>query len=794
MYSAGASVSLQKDAGTILPLGEDDVDLLHDLEKRYEAYAQEVRGRASREHQNLHRAQYGDAFAFYREGSALSSIVSDEVGVILGKLKALSVVLKVAPLTELVEDLYGALERQLVTFYNETKRKYHTGTGKSSMYKLKSDNIPGDADDETAETSPLLKCRAQSAYSSFFKQAERQGSSGDRGVGGRSADQDVSAAMLGGRPAEHSQAPSSASRSQRKASFFSPDSSSSHHGSATAHHLPEIMSVAAPTQKGAIHPGIQSSTNVNPQLGFTQKIQLNEGVSASTAFLAESLAVATRCEVVRVYILDDKRNLHKAAEFPPIIDGAVNAKERGNREGVALPRGSSNPDLLGGNYSERGLAKALCSAVCEKGLAISGQDSRQYVTGPGSDGSSEGTSKSNAIRNCLVWPIIMPSGHNRIAGMIHLINKEGTTDDEKRKFSAEDETTVYNAARLFGVLLERYPRELFQCDVGAMVTRACCGEKFVKPHLPMVFRDEVEGAERVGNEILRANVPVVIYRGPMSTIYKQAARDKKAEDYAPSGGGAIASVTTVEYNLDALNDLWKAGYDENVIMHAQCRMWSSKVKELHNVIKQFVDALVVARGIKDLSELMMYLRSMEILIRSENAQLLAEHITSTLQTLKKSLASSDVPIAQQLSAARDDLEDVSRRLSRVAGTSANISSIHVDGPTNVRGYTCDAPTKRLQVRAIDALITQHQEQIDKSKETKEGPNYVQQTTSSARKLLHLGDSSGAAQALPPSGASRMTHSARGATNATHLLLRPPPSPAGNSASRTRHAAQPSPAM
>lgn len=727
---------------------------LHDLEKRFEAFQQETRGRALKDQQALHRSQYGDQFAFFREGSALASVVTDEVGVILGKLKALSVAVKLPLLGELVESLYIAIEKQFVMFYNEMQEKIDDASGGSLSSSLQDDR----------PLNAVHRSRSSSTFSMHYdKRTPGQANMPlveihspnrtPRLGGGRRGFGDPDAGPIG------------RSGSIMRVRGVDPDGKQNDD---TATPLlggtmqPNQSTLLAHSIKGLLQPATPPVTIVGPGgLAPSQKLTLSESMSTATALLTESLAVSLRCELVRLYMLDDKKNLVRAAEYP-----------------FPDMKDSNGPDLFSGNYTERGLAKALFSVVCEKGLAVSGVDARQATT-EGDDPDQSGSSSTHAadpkrhlIRNCLVWPIILPSGHQRVAGMIHAINKEGAHEDERRRFTSEDEYSMHEAAKLFGNILERYPVKLFQVDIGSTIFKACHPDKVLIPHLPMVISDSVEGAQRIGNEIIRTNPHIIIYRGPMATIYKQGSRDKKSEDYVPAAGGALSTITTVEYNLEALNDLWKSGYDENVMMHRQCRLWSTKVHDLHTIIKQFVDALVVARGIKDLNELLMYLRSMELLVRSENAPLLADHINSTMDNVRKSLEgkrrgthsrgmSSSVPPHSptfksdpssptesptanaggaewssphggELQATRGEIMEVARRRER-GSAMKNIATIHIDGPSNVRGYTCDTETKRNQVKAIDDMIERHREQTQRKHLVSTGPGFSQPTDTSARK-------------------------------------------------------------
>lgn len=700
---------------------------LRDLEKRYEAFQQETRGRALKEQQAAHRGQYGDQFAFFRDGSTLASVVSDEVGVILGKLKALSIAVRMPMLGELVETLYGAIEKQFILYYNQMQEKIEEAGA----------SVGNDSLGERP-LSVVHRARGSSTMSTLYeKQAPR----------GFPLELHTSTRPHGGR-----------SKEQRSASHFAEPAQSSSSDTGSPLSLPTLPLHSV---KGLVQQGLAPTTTVVPG-GAAQRLTLPETMSTTTALMAESLAVSLRCELVRVYLMDDKKNLVRAAEYP-------------------FPDFTSQKplDLFHGNYTERGLAKVLFSVVCEKGLAVSGFDARQPTTT--TDGAPDDLNASfqahsppkNLIRNCLVWPIALPSGHQRVVGMIHAINKEGTHDDEKKKFTAEDEYSMNEAAKMIGIMLDRYPAHLFQVDVGSLVFKACHPEKVLRPHLPDVIQDAVEGAQRIGNELLRTQPHIIIYRGPMATIYKQGPRDKKSEDYVPGAGGALSTITTVEYNLDALNDLWKSGYDENVMMHRQCRLWSTKVQDLQSIIKQFVDALVVARGIKEMNELLMYLRSMELLVRSENAPLLSDHINNAMDNIRKGLegkrrgttsrspqnvASPDVmspsesPAASPTSrgagaapswstpqsatesivATRGELQEITKRRER-ASANMNIATMHIDGPTNVRGYTCDTETKRKQVKAIDDMIERHREQTQRKHLVATGPTFSMPTETSAKK-------------------------------------------------------------
>ncbi|CUI15601.1 Hypothetical protein, putative [Bodo saltans] len=780
---------------------------LRELEKRYEAFQQETRGRALKEQQAVHRGQYGDQFAFFRDGSTLASVVTEEVGVVLGKLKALSIAVKLPILGELVENLYTAIEKQFVLYYNEMQEKLQEASRGGGA----------ESDSSLADERPLSivhRARGSSTLSTLYDK--------QRGAAPPLIELHHTSASRPSRSQPRSK--------ERSSSKFCDEqhqpSSSSGNGSPLARPNLPLHSV-----KGLVQQGIAPTTSLGTSggLALSQRLTLPETLSTTTALLTESLAVSLRCELVRVYLLDDKKNLVRASEYPfPDIVG-----------------GSTKPlDLFDGNYTERGLAKVLFSVVCEKGLAVSGFDARQSATSDPNPGLNiddlaasfqAPSSKNQLIRNCLVWPIAMPSGNSRVVGMIHAINKEGVHDDERRRFTAEDEFSMNEAAKFIGIMVERYPAHLFQVDVGSLVFKACHPDKVLQPHLPDVIRDPVEGAQRIGNEVLRTQPHIIIYRGPMATIYKQGSRDKKAEDYVPGAGGALSTITTVEYNLDALNDLWKSGYDENVMMHRQCRLWSTKVQDLQSIIKQFVDALVVARGIKDMNELLMYLRSMELLVRSENAPLLVDHINNAMENIRKTLegkrrgttthqqqrgspagaisndamSPAESPAAsptasrggsasptfptlaamESLTATRAEMAEVTKRRERTA-TNLNIATMHIDGPTNVRGYTCDTDTKRNQVKAIDDMIERHREQTQRKHLVSTGPTFLQSTETFAKKSSPRappveGEGPSSRQGHFSSVSRRMIFSApRQQSTALRLHAPAPPQTTSNSAAKT----------
>jgi hypothetical protein len=494
--------------------------------------------------------------------------------------------------------------------------------------------------------------------------------------------------------------------------------------SAAAARLPSSPSVgasaaaASPSPALALTPAPKHNTaSVVPpcaRRGKQKILTLDEGLSAATALHAESLAVMLRCEQVRIYILDANRALQLASVYP-FSDAAT--------------------DPIGGDFTTKALSKALFSSVVEKCLAVNGYESRtstlQGVGAPDSSAAStrEGSRRDHGedelaqIRTCLAWPIVSPSGAYRVLGIIHAINKEGATSEQTRRFTPDDEVTINVVGKTLGCMLERYPSELFSKQVGAQIHQLCHPHGDVIPHLPEKIVSEVDGAQRVANESLRVEPIRVIYRGPMNSIFKTSLRERRAEEFKTTTFGTLSGV---EYNLEALKDLWRVGYDENVSMHMQCRILSSKVRDLKTIVKSMVDGLSTGRAIASPQDLRMYLRELELSLRAENA----EQITLRIEAAMEAVVKGALPKDQAVIVTSDAV--ATRLKQRRKENDAAISSIHVDGPDSVRSYTCDPVTKLLQVRAISELMEKHRqvEETAPSQPDQAVPNFAKETFSS----------------------------------------------------------------
>ena len=446
-------------------------------------------------------------------------------------------------------------------------------------------------------------------------------------------------------------------------------------------------------------------------------LTLEEGLSAAIALHAESLAVMLRCEQVRIYLVDGNKSLQLAAQFP---------------------FGPQGIDPMSGDYTTKALAKALFTSVIEKALAVSGVESRPSllqgessmpIISPANRSNDSSRKKEDddlsQIRTCLAWPIVCPSGVNRVVGLVHAVNKEGATAEQSRRFSADDEMTMHIACRTLGCILERYPAELFAKPVGSQIHQLCHPDGNIIPHLPDKILSEVDGAQRVANESVRVEPARIIYRGPMTAIFKQSARDRRNEEFKTSTFGTLSGV---EYNLEALKDLWRVGYDENVSMHMQCRILSTKVRDLKVIVKSMVDGLCTARAIISPQDLRMYLRELELSLRAENA----EQITLRIESAMEQVIKGSLPKEQAAIVTSDIIAD--RLKQRKKEAEAAISSIHVDGPQTVRSYTCDPVTKLLQVRAISELMEKNskeeEKKIDSSAPDHLVPRFATKTMSS----------------------------------------------------------------
>ncbi|CBZ30520.1 conserved hypothetical protein [Leishmania mexicana MHOM/GT/2001/U1103] len=445
-------------------------------------------------------------------------------------------------------------------------------------------------------------------------------------------------------------------------------------------------------------------------------LSLREALSESISLMAESLAVLLQCEVVRVYLYDSNAHLKCVAQFP-------------YRAQHADPMHSSYLALMA--------VREVHHIVCQERLVINGWLSKSHSANDGSAaaadnvGSSAAASGLEDIRTCLLLPIFSPEGVGKPYGLVHAVNKQyptalGVATDESTEvahvgFNADDETLASSVARVLGTMLRRYPAELFfAAGTGEKLRRrAFPGDAEVlslTAHLPPILQDEVQDAAEVAQLALSHLTPVLVHRVPMTVIYeaRSAAGEGRRRKLAVLGPRESA-VSSVEFNLRCLKELWESSRDDNVTLHKQCRTLEEQVQDMRLLLRNVLDGVAVARAMPLRTDVAQFLHNLEMYGRTERTERMAEYVSEQMLAIPDTTARA--PGAAHTRARASNVEvDTKATQSHISGSDLRAlqnhharlntvtpASLHFDGPSGVRSYTSDPAQKREQVRFIDEL-------------------------------------------------------------------------------------------
>eukprot|EP00796_Vickermania_ingenoplastis_P004413 gene4413-3212_t len=488
-----------------------------------------------------------------------------------------------------------------------------------------------------------------------------------------------------------------------------------------------------------------------------KQFSVKESFSAVPAFFAESLAALLMCEVVRIYLYDENQNLHCCASYP---------------------YRAMQGDPMHATYTEIMLAKDLHSTVCNQRIAVNGSES-VYTLLTKRDlrvvKAELQASGWGSMRSCLIFPIIPHIGSTKSLGMIHAVNKVSPSPQDPGKFTSDDEVLVSMAARVLGCILTRYPVAHFSLRVGELFRKAVYPHEkitVIDDHIPERVTDLVTDAAEAGNRAVAKPAPIMIFRAPLCDVYVS----KHHRSRARKMGKLVvqdSTLSSVEFNISSVNELWQTGMEENVIMHQEYRKLEDTMKHTNLLLRNILDGLAAARTMQNIAEMSQYLQTLELFGRSESVEMLSEFISDTLigKTQSGKTQKNVLPVLSgRRSSGGGQRTDVS---GRIQGSAASItveeskigqpsegftepteglflteeetkqlihehkllnlavaSRIHTDGPDCIRCYSCDPEKKRAQVRFIENRIKEGEaaKQRMESRQNN-GPAYLRSTSS-----------------------------------------------------------------
>lgn len=447
-----------------------------------------------------------------------------------------------------------------------------------------------------------------------------------------------------------------------------------------------------------------------PKPAVAKQFSLKESCSVVPAFFAESLASLLLCEVVRVYLYDENQNLHCCSTYPyQALQG----------------------DPMHATYTEIMLARDLHTTICNQRIAVNGSESvytlltKRDIRVVKSELQASGW---GSMRSCLIFPIV-PLSSSKSLGLIHAVNKVPPSSKEPGKFTPNDEVLMSMACRLLGCILTKYPLANFTLRVGEMFHKAAFPHEKttnIDDHIPERVTDLVVDAAETGNRAVATPVPIMMFRAPLCDVYvskHHRARARKMGKLIEQD----STLSSVEFNISSVNELWQTGMEENVLMHQEYRKLQNSMNTTKLLVRNILDGLAAARTMRDAAEIARYLQTLELFGRSESLDMLSEFISDTL------IGSGNGPAPIQERSCSEQTVSVTERSESkgVAGSEDDSKSpfigteeaedllyrhkllnqpatsrIHNDGPDCIRSYSCDPKQKRAQVQAIDKMITE----------------------------------------------------------------------------------------
>lgn len=465
-------------------------------------------------------------------------------------------------------------------------------------------------------------------------------------------------------------------------------------------------------------------------------LSVRETFSLTTSFFAEMTAVLLGCEVVRIFLYDEYENLKCCARFP--VD-------------------STHGDPMEGTDMELMLAREIHRTVCRKGVAVNGREPQSLMISERERDLLEEELKTSgwkSMTSCLIFPIFSTQGCRRSYGMIHAVNKQGISPDRPGTFDENDEVFVSVTARLLGCLLTRYPVGYFTQPIGQRLLQhlgSFLTQKDSQRHLPPLLLDEVEEASEIGNKANQMGTRVLLYRAPINAIYQTRLARRKARKLEALNM-VDKSLSTVEFDLDALEELWQVAHEENTVMYRQCQSLNEQVNMLQILLRNILDGIGASRTLGTMREMTNYLQVLEFHARQENIPMLTELISKVLLN-----ARAEIDVPQELEGVDpghisfNELVGIERR---IAQTPSKLK-FGAAAPPNVRTYACDPQRRRDQVRFFDELAKRREMDSAVGAEPVVSQRYLRETSAARAKkvdhsvstLVHFGPTDYAAKRL-----------------------------------------------
>lgn len=442
---------------------------------------------------------------------------------------------------------------------------------------------------------------------------------------------------------------------------------------------------------------------------------LKECCSVFPSMLAESLASLILCEVVRIYLYDEHKNLHCCASYP---------------------YHAAQGDPMRATFKEIMLAKDLHSTICGQRLAVNGVEKKPaFQAKRNSEEVKEEIEASGwgSMRSCLIFPIIPLTGSSSSLGMIHCVNKVCASSQEASQFSRDDEVLCSMASRLLGAVLSRYPAENFTLRVGEKLRKRVnphADTKILDDHIPDRIVDVVGDAAETGNRANATPFPITIFRSKLHNIY--GTRKSPANRTYGKLSLVDSTLSSVEFNINSVHELWQTGVEENVVLHQEYRKLEESSKRTTLLLRNLLDGLGAARSMRTIGEITRYLQSLEIFGRSESVELLSDFIAEALiekAEIRTSIRGSTdkrtpytlptIPFGESPEGQREVTADTAAEEKEAFLTREEAekllhknkllnktvpSHIHSDGPECIRCYSCDPVKKREQMIFIEEML------------------------------------------------------------------------------------------
>ena len=466
------------------------------------------------------------------------------------------------------------------------------------------------------------------------------------------------------------------------------------------------------------------------------------------AILVEGLATSCRAEMVRLFIVDDKGNYVNAASYPHNFDDVPSLDDirKGHRRlgrpirtcierniGIVghLPEGSSpevaeEPPRDEDEHSTAREVKCyICWPIRRKGNPTVACGAIEVINKVASANARE-LDKATYSRAAMG------------AEGADLFNRQLLAENA---FSGDDEARVHCAAETVGVLADRYPMraaEIFAAGpfVKAALEQCQVAAGMDHPHLPPEpYQDQLASLENMMRRVLHSQPELPVYRGHMHTITGQINRIEEASQHFHHNGprttsrlpsvvsasqgspgrsvraeGHIGSyqwrppsvLTSVDYNLESLRNMWQQGHEENLSIHEQCRYWSGRARDLSSMTKCFKEAINKLQKLRSIEAVQNYLGGLDLTLRSGDVQGFLQHIADETDIVATAEGVEEEDIPSSRSAKEPEAQPAAPTLASTLLQSRRVH--HVDeGPQNARTYTIDVEAKRAQQEDIAKL-------------------------------------------------------------------------------------------